>query len=197
APSDALLAALLLDEELLALARGGVVDRSYVDHYLEAADGALLKRGLALRLRVTDAGRWLELKGSGSRARGISRRPEWRQEAPDGPLSHIAHLPEGPVRQRLLACVPHAAPLSALFSCVVRRLTLRLQIPAGGWMELSCDQGEVRAGERRAVIREVELESLSGPNGAGFSFAWKLAGRHGLTVGVDSKFATGLALLRG
>ena len=58
------------------------------------------------------------------------------------------------------------APLSPVFETRVKRVVERLAAPSGGEVELALDEGEIRAGEARAPIREAEIELKAGDVGA-------------------------------
>ncbi|MBF0295840.1 MAG: hypothetical protein HQL96_11675 [Magnetococcales bacterium] len=173
-------------------------DRSYVDAYLDLEDRRLLRgHGLALRLRVSAGARVVEIKGGGTPIGGLIRRPEWRQAAPSGEFVRGRELGPGPVRHELARLGLLDDPLRHLFTCAIRRLVWSCPLPGGGSALIACDEGEVRAGTRRAVIREVEVESLAAAREAVHALAGELAARHGLVAGGASKFMAGLGLLGG
>ncbi|MBF0181099.1 MAG: hypothetical protein HQM03_13840 [Magnetococcales bacterium] len=194
--SPALLATIRADVGVRLAHASPPEDRSYVDAYLDLEDRRLLMaHGLALRLRASGGVRVVEIKGGGTRVGGLIRRPEWCQAAPSGEFARGRELDDGPVRHELARRGLLDALLMPLFTCAIHRLVWSCPLPEGGAARIACDEGEVRAGTRRAAIRELEVESFAAPREAVCAFAGELAARHGLVAGGVSKFHAGLGLL--
>ncbi|MBF0212896.1 MAG: CYTH domain-containing protein [Magnetococcales bacterium] len=171
------------------------VDRSYRDCYLDHPAFGLLKQRLAVRLRSLSGARRIEIKGGGVQRAGVWQRPEWSQEWPEAWSRIPEELPPGPVRRCLLAHLPADQPLIELFTCEVTRRSAPITLDDGGSVMLCIDQGEIRAGEKRVRIREVELEWLSGSRDLWQAWMRALRERYGLVPAAASKFAVGLAML--
>jgi CHAD domain-containing protein len=148
---------LLASDELAGLhAHGPAVDVLQEDRYLDTIDAALARAGYAARLRSTDQGTIISLKGL--------RRQD------DGGATHRRAELEGPAD---VAAPPMAWPSSEardtvvsiagdrpLFELVVLRQLRRKRWygPEGGVVELSLDEVEVVSGGR-VIDRFAELEA--------------------------------------
>ncbi|WP_355659612.1 CYTH domain-containing protein [Halomonas salifodinae] len=161
--------------------------------YFDTPRGELETARMALRLRRTASG-WVQtLKTAGHSQGGLSRRGEWEWpvagEALD--LARLATLP----------------PMAALPVDLLERLVPRFATDfrrhrwlldwQGSRIELALDEGEIRAGERHAAIRELELELKDGEPGALWGLAERLAEQVALRPANASKAARGAALLAG
>ncbi len=134
-----------------------VVRRLY-NIYYDTPGFDLQKAGMALRLRR--AGRqWLQtLKGGGSVKGGLHQRNEW--EVPVRGAALDFSLPDmAPWDEQLPP--PLRKKLQPVFITDFSRTSRMLQWQ-DAQIELSMDQGEVRAGQHSAPICEVELELKSG-----------------------------------
>ncbi|MFN0186218.1 MAG: CYTH and CHAD domain-containing protein, partial [Aquabacterium sp.] len=167
--------------------------------YVDTTDGRLSAAGLALRLRDED-GQWVQtLKGRGD---GLAQRLE--DEVPLGPAADGAAVPvpdparhDGTAVGRLLArALEGAGALQVQFVTDIRRC-LRVVRSGGARIEVALDEGEIRAGDARAAVCEVEFELLEGPRAALLALAGRWAQRFGLVLDVTSKAERGHALARG
>lgn len=125
--------------------------------YFDTPDLALMRQGVALRLRKVGRA-WIQtVKAEARQAGALSVRPEWELPVRGGRLD-IASLPE-PARAFFPPAV--VAALEPCFSTRFERTTWRIE-HGGDLLELALDRGEIRAGRRRLPISEVELELRAG-----------------------------------
>lgn len=161
--------------------------------YFDTPRGELEAARMALRLRRTDAG-WVQtLKTAGQSHGGLSRRGEWEWPVAGDSLdlTRLATLP--PMAALPVDLLERLAPR---FTTDFRRRRWLLDWQ-GSRIELALDEGEVRAGERRAAIRELELELKEGDPAALWQLAERLAESVPLRPANASKAARGAALLAG
>jgi inorganic triphosphatase YgiF len=167
-----------------------------VSVYYDTPGQALAAAGVSLRLRRIGRG-WVQTvkrRAGGSAAGGFFSHRESERAAPGGRL-----MLDGPDEDGALADVADAAggaPLSPVFETRVRRLTERLAPPGGGEVELALDEGEIRAGEARAPIREAELELKAGEVAAVYALARTLFDRGPVRFAAENKAARGYRLAR-
>ena len=183
------------DPQIRALRQGRAATRRVHSIYYDTPERALLRAGLALRLRC-DGGRWLQtLKTEGRSTAGLHLREEW-----EWPLAREA-LDFG-----LLAATPQAkvfraprlrAALAPAFATEFTRTSLRLGFADGSLVELCLDSGEIRSGRRSSPISEAELELLAGSPVRLFELALELSERLPLRLGHASKAERCYALARG
>jgi triphosphatase len=170
--------------------------RALVSVYYDTPDLALAAADVSLRLRRIGRG-WVQTvkrRAGGTASAGFFAHEEFEIPAPGGRLALDVADPEG-----ALAAVREAAgdrPLAPVFETRVRRTTERLSTPAGE-VELALDDGEIRAGARRAPICEAELELVSGEVGAIFAVARALFPAGPVRFGSENKAARGYALAKG
>lgn len=161
--------------------------------YFDTLEGDLEAAGMALRLRRVDGRTRQTLKTRGQGGGGLSRRGEWEWDVP-GPgldLDGLAALP------------PVATLQEGLLDRLVARLATDFQRES--WtldafdsrIELAFDRGEIRIGQRRVAILELELELLEGGPDALWSLAEALADTVPLRPADTSKAARGSALRTG
>lgn len=161
--------------------------------YFDTPDGDLEEARSALRLR-RDGSRLLQtVKTRGEGSGGLSSRGEWEWPVA-GPGLDLEGLAEIP-------------PMAALGQDTLSRLVPRFSTDftretwmvedAGAVIEVALDAGEIRAGERTATIRELELELKEGKEGALHQLAATLAESVPLRPSDTSKAARGGALLLG
>ena len=192
APQD--LRRLRRDPRIKALQQGRASVRRVHSVYYDTPEGALLRAGLALRLR-SDGGRWLQtLKTEGQATAGLHLREEWEWPLPGEALDFglIAATPEA----KLFRAPRLRAKLAPVFSTEFERTRLRLGFPDGSLAELCLDSGEIRSGRRASAISEAELELLDGSPVRLYELALELAGRVPLRLGQASKAERGYALAR-
>jgi len=193
APLD--LGRLRRDPRIKALQQGRAATRLVRSVYYDTPQFALLRAGLALRLR-SDGKRWLQtLKAKGQAAAGLHLREEWEWPLPGEALDFglLATTPEA----KLFRAPRLRAALGPVFATAFTRTSLRLAFADGSLAELCLDSGEVRSGRRASAISEAELELLAGSRLRLFELALDLAERVPLRLGQASKAERGYALARG
>ena len=158
APQD--LRRLRRDPRIKALQQGRASTRRVHSVYYDTPELALLRAGLALRLR-SDGGRWLQtLKTEGQAAAGLHLREEWEWPLPGEALDFglLATTPEA----KLFRAPRLRAALAPVFTTEFERTSLRLGFADGSLAELCLDSGEIRSGRRASAISEAEIELLAG-----------------------------------
>lgn len=136
------------------------VSRKLITTYYDTPDLALRHAGVTLRVRRVGRG-WIQtIKSSGAVYSGLHQRMEWEspvaQSTPD--LSKITD-------HKLPKLFSHHAlrnQLQPVFITEFRRISWLLSFAEGDEIELSLDQGEVKAGQSVVPVCEVELELKTG-----------------------------------
>lgn len=162
-----------------------------ISTYYDTPSLALKKKKAALRIRKM--GRALEqtLKSPKGVQGSLQSRAEWNAfittHEPD-----IALIGDVEIRS-WLEKRQETEGLSAVFKTDIKRTTWQIVFQQSRF-EVALDLGEIRSGERRAPICEVELELVSGRAADLLSFALRLIDAYPLVVDRDSKAARGYAL---
>jgi len=193
APQD--LRRLRRDPRVKALQQGRAATRRVRSVYYDTPERALLRAGLALRLRA-DGGRWLQtLKAEGEAAAGLHLREEWEWPLPGAALDFglLATTPEA----KRFRSPSLRAKLAPVFRTEFERTSLRLGFADGSLAELCLDRGEIRSGRRASAISEAEIELLTGSTARLFELALELCERVPLRLGQASKAERGYALASG
>ncbi len=169
--------------------------------YYDTPELDLHSERLALRLRRIDAKsgeRWLQaLKGGAASTAGLTEREEyeWPVRGRSVDLTLLDATPYGPV----FAKRGVREALRPVFTTRFKRTLRRLVLAEGAQAELCADLGEIRAGNRRSRVCEVEIELKSGsppqPR-ALFAFAAELLQEVPFRLGALSKAERGYALYR-
>ena len=151
--------------------------------YVDTPDQLLRGARAALRLRslrepapgqACTRTQWLQtFKTAGSGQGGLSQRGEWEQPVRQGRLDLLA----------LQATPWHGldqegrrfGELAPVFETHATRTLWEVRSARGSRIEVALDVGEVRAGERRQPLCELELELLAGPADALFVLAGRIA----------------------
>ena len=174
------------------LANGSPKTRTLRSIYLDTPEHALKKAGIALRLR-RDGRRWIQtVKTKAELHGGLSQVGEVENPAPGGRLC-LEAIPDAAVREEIVHRV-NGAPLQPVCETVIRRSASELSLEDGTRAELAIDVGEIRAVERSAELREVEIELLEGSPGGLFDIAHVLFPDGGLRFSRLSKAARGYLL---
>jgi inorganic triphosphatase YgiF len=182
------------DPRIKALQQGRASTRRVRSVYYDTPERALLRAGLALRLR-SDGRRWLQtLKTEGQAAAGLHVREEWEWPLPGDALDFglLATTPEA----KLFRAPGLRAKLAPVFRTEFERTSLRLAFADGSLAELCLDSGEIRSGRRSIAISEAELELLAGSPVRLYELALELVERVPLRLGLVSKAERGYALAR-
>ncbi|MCB8888907.1 CYTH domain-containing protein [Vreelandella malpeensis] len=160
--------------------------------YFDTPNGALSRAGIALRLRRQGDRTLQTVKTRGQGGGGLSTRQEWEWSVNGAlDLDALAALP--PFEGTLDEALGKLAPVLAT-DFVRRRWLVEHQ---GSTIELVLDQGEIRAGEARATIQELELELKAGNAESLWALALALAEAIPLRPSESSKAARGNQLSRG
>jgi inorganic triphosphatase YgiF len=192
APQD--LRRLRREPRIKALQQGRASVRRIHSVYYDTPEWALLRAGVALRLR-SDGARWLQtLKTEGQAAAGLHLREEWEWPLPGAALDFglLATTPAA----RLFRASRLRAALGPVFRTEFERTSLRLGFTDGSLAELCLDRGEIRSGRRASAISEAEIELLAGSPTPLYELALELSGRVPLRLGQASKAERGYALAR-
>ena len=158
----------------------------------------LHRHGLELRVR-RESGQWVQtLKTSDRPASGLHQRGEWEARvagsAPD--LTTLCAAVAGDTEAAQLLRQPTLAQsLAPIFETAVRRTAWPLHLSPGNDVELVLDEGELRCGDAREPICEVECELKAGLPAALFDLARQLQDAVPLRLGHLGKGARGYALL--
>lgn len=180
---------------LTALLEAPMQRRHLLSTYYDTPERALQQFGAGLRLRRVGE-QWLQtVKCSGQVEKGLHQRQEWEHELA-GPAFDSSLL-----KQTVLApIVENPAIWSAikpLFTTDFERLILPLRLSDGSCVEMAYDRGEVRAGDRREPIHEIELELKQGKLHEMLRLADRLKAALPLQYSDLSKAAQGYVLCQG
>ncbi len=177
-------------------AQGGAETSALTSVYYDTPELDLHSERLALRLRQRGE-HWLQaLKGGAASTAGLTEREEYEWPVPGRivDLTLLDATPYGPVfaKRRVREA------LRPVFSTRFTRTLRQLVLADGAQAELCADLGEIRAGNRRAPVCEVEIELKSGSSQpmALFGFAAELLQEVPFRLGALSKAERGYALRR-
>lgn len=164
--------------------------------YFDTEDHRLLQEGIAFRIRREGCSLQATLKWNGTEEDGMHKREELNI-AVDDPEKlanpDIDIFRESDMGDALLDIVG-ASPLVPLME--VDSVRHQVRIDTGKSIsELSVDRGEVRVGEKRAPILELEIELFSGEEADMIALGDGLAEKYGLHPSNISKFKRGLDLM--
>lgn len=169
-------------------------DKRLVSTYFDTPDLALRAKGISLRLRRAGRSGEQTVKFSGSFSLGLAERPEFNVPYA-GRVPDLSRLPEEVATE--LTKLVDGRPLVPLFSMRVARRVWEIVTPGGDRIEMALDRGAATAGSRRADIREVELELLSGDRRALFEVARPALAGIAFHFSTQAKSDLGYALLEG
>lgn len=172
------------------------------NQYFDTPGQDLRQRKVALRVRRIDgqgdgaSARWVQtLKTAGVSIGGMSRRGEWESDI-EGPSPQLAALagspwPEFDTDGALWSRLGPVFVTECTRSLWTVRRRGRIEI------EVALDVGEIRAGDTRQSLCELELELKHGPPDALLALAMELARTLPLLPGQASKAERGYALAAG
>ena len=145
---------------LMDLADADMETQYLVSTYYDTADKELSKAKLGLRLRQKNK-QWLQtVKTAGKVQDGLHQRQEWEDELVDANWD-LAKLKQTPLAE-IIDDAKTWSTLQPIFTTDFIREAYQLTVSDGTQIELAYDYGEVRAGELKAPIHEIELELKSG-----------------------------------
>lgn len=140
--------------------------------YYDTPDCTLHQQRIALRLRRVGR-RWIQtVKTEGSVTAGLHDRPEWECDTTKDTLVFDA-IPD-PAVHEFFANEQLQQALQPVFVTEFTRTRRMLELLSSGVVECAIDRGEIRAGDDRLPICEVELELKSGEPIRLFEFALSL-----------------------
>lgn len=160
--------------------------------YFDTPGFALKTAGIALRLRH-DGRTWVQTVKSGRTGNSsLQSVQEFNCDAPNGRLN-LSDIPETAIPKTILAAASETV-LKPVCETRMQRTAVAMSWDNGASIEVAIDIGEIRAEERRAPFRELELELLSGAPGALFDLAAALYPKGGLRFSRHSKAERGFLL---
>lgn len=154
--------------------------------YYDTPQWELRRQRMALRLRDTGEGVVQTLKQQGGE--GAFDRGEWERKV-EGDAIDFAALAETPAAKAL----DGECALEPVFVTQVERSLLSCA-KDGALIEIGYDVGEFEAGDRRAPIRELELELKQGDVGVLFDLARNLSADIDIRLSFESKSERGYRL---
>lgn len=183
------------DRARIALAELFSETPSAADHlvaaYFDTPHRHVRGAGYSLRVRREGAKRVQTVKTLDASA-GLFAREEWEREVEtECPVLH----PELGLPKKMLQAASRAR-LDCLFVTAVWRIAGTVGY-GGGVFECAIDNGEIRSGNRRLGLCEIELELESGPSQSLFDFARRLDERFPVRIAVLSKAERGYRLADG
>ena len=167
-------------------------DKRLVSTYFDTPDLALRGKGISLRLRRSGRSGEQTVKFSGNFSLGLAERPEFNVPH-GGRVPDISRLPDEAAVE--LTKLVDGRPLVPLFSMRVTRRRWEISTPSGDRVEMALDRGTATAGSRRADIREVEFELLSGDRRSLFEVARPALAGVAFHFSTEAKSDLGYALL--
>ena len=189
----------LRDHPLLQKHAGAAPTRHQLDTtYFDTPDLYFSRHRAALRVRHADNA-WVQTLKDGNQVQGgLHSRNEWETDI-DAGTPDLEALREavghGSVWFERLADTRLQEALAPVFSNCIDRTAWLLDFGEGRQAELVLDQGELRRGEQREAISEIELEVKSGDAAPLFDFALALLQDIPLRLGNASKSARGYAMM--
>ena len=159
--------------------------------YYDTADQRMRAGRYGLRVRHIGSRQIATLKSAATLNNGVYTRGEWEQDVPgDDPRT----WPEGELRARVLALIGDA-PLQPILEIQTSRQHIYATNEGERFAEISLDEGEFIADERREHFQELEIELLPGADRANFDVLVQLLRtRFPLTPEPRSKLERGLKL---
>src|SRR5215470_13137761 len=122
--------------------------------YLDTAEHALRRAGIALRLR-RDGRRWVQTVKTGRNIHGgLSQANELESPAPGGRVNLDA-IPDDAVREDIVQRI-NGGELHPVCETLIKRTAGEVALQDGTRVELAVDVGEIRAEGRSAELREAE-----------------------------------------
>lgn len=181
------------------LARRTAVKQFLHNIYFDTPDQVLRQQRIALRLRRVDRDAqpvWLQtLKTGGNGNSALSQRGEWESPVAS-PVLSLLDLKATPWSD----FDADGSVFEALQPCFVtdfERTTWRVKKRDGSEVEVALDLGQIKAGEQRTPICELELELISGQPAALFDLARQIARSIAVLPSGMSKAERGFSLAQG
>jgi inorganic triphosphatase YgiF len=128
--------------------------------YFDTDSNSLQKAGLAYRIRK-EKGQWVAtVKGNGSGDGGLHQRQEWNVLI-EAPLATGEYFQGTSVGKPLSEAIGQEE-LKPQYTTRFERQYVELRTEDGSLIELAADRGEIVVGEKKELIREIELELKEG-----------------------------------
>jgi triphosphatase len=176
------------------LSVGSPASRKLKTVYFDTLAHDLHAAGFSLRLRRQDGG-WLQTVKADQRvAEGISN-PIELEVAVDSDTPNIDRIADKKIQRKVRKAIGGAG-LHPVFETIVHRTTRKIEVQHSE-IELTVDDGEVRAGKSQRQLREAELELKAGSAEGLLLAAEKLLGSHDLKLSTRSKAERGYRLALG
>ncbi len=160
--------------------------------YFDTAERTLARAGIGLRLRQ-EGPQWVQTC-KGPAEDGITRLEHNAAAGTAEPQLDLARHAGHPLGERLATLGELA--LRPVFETRIERAQRASRVP-GAQLELALDVGELRAGEARLPVHELELELAGGEVNALLAYAHGLVTRLPLSLDLRSKAERGENLARG
>ncbi len=172
---------------------------TYVDHYFDAADWAILRSGWAYRCRECRGQQTLNLKSLGSKEGAVFIRDEIEQPVTERPSPDTGDIPAGPVQEHLTQVLGDT-PVRKLFQVQSNRTVFVITPPDDGknYIELDLDRTRIDATKvdedapGRLDFTELEFEVEPDSAEELESLLQKLGDRFGLIPAKLGKFDRGI-----
>ncbi|MBH9576632.1 CYTH and CHAD domain-containing protein [Inhella proteolytica] len=163
--------------------------------YFDTADRTLARAGIGLRLRQ-EGPQWVQTC-KGPAEDGITRLEHNAAAGTAEPQLDLSRHAGHPLGERLAALGERGGlDLRPVFETRIERAQRASRVP-GAQLELALDVGELRAGEARLPVHELELELAGGDVNALLAYAHGLVTRLPLSLDLRSKAERGENLARG
>lgn len=175
-------------------ARSAPTQHNLRSTYFDTPDLRLNQAKIAFRVRQVGDD-WVQtVKRDVEGRHGLMNRRE-TETFISGPEPDIEKIGDEELQRDIVKLIS-GHPLSPVFETVVARTTQNIDMADAGMIELAVDDGEIRAGDKRAKISEIELEHKTGSTHALLSIAEALFSGERIETGTLSKAARGFALLK-
>jgi inorganic triphosphatase YgiF len=145
---------------LRMVSRGPARTQRLVTTYFDTEDGVLAGQGISLRVRRVGRRKIQGVKAPESSLAGLAVRREWEMEI-EGEVPDLGAYPPGTI-DTVLNVGWLAERLRPVFTTAFTRSERDAALGEGSRVRLAIDEGEIRAGDGREIIAEVELELVEG-----------------------------------
>jgi triphosphatase len=162
--------------------------------YYDTDDYALLKTGLALRVRENENGEFIQtVKTKGTQEQGLHKRDEYHVTLKTNVID-LELVEEAELRKQLQN-IARSQAIKPLFCTQFSRTRWMLDLPGPCEVELALDLGEIRAENSAIPLHEIELELIKGQDVASlFELAANIASSMPVAVEDRSKAWKGYQL---
>ncbi len=169
--------------------------RKLTSVYFDTPDLKLYKSGISLRVRQNGKKRLLTVKTGGRIKNGLSKRREFEREVKKK-KPNLNQIKDKALRQQLAKLIK-GNPLKPVFETIIWRTIRTINMPGNGVVELALDHGEIKSGNKRCSIQEVEIEQKSGSPKALLNAAKTFFSDDPIIVSKQSKAEQGYSLYLG